>query len=235
MIKGKSRSLLYHNNYVPGPGKYTPNAEPIRRRIAHKYAQSFIFQSISFGGKIEAAIPNADIPGPGQYEIKGIMTEAVISVKMGNSARNEGLKQFLTSGPGPAGYSVIKEFFKNRGPKYTYLLIRYCYRFGKGDKGKTFTPNSVPGPGTYPPRNMVGQEGPKPSLKPKRPDTSPKYGKYSPGPCAYDAGSYKPKTAAFSMGKSDRSYERIPIAKTPSAYNYDPKDDLLRPASPTWK
>lgn len=53
-------------------------------------------------------------------------------------------------------------------------------------------------------KSRVGSEGRKYGLIPKRPDTSPRYGIFSPGPCAYQLRS-KPKTSAFSMGRAKRN------------------------------
>ena len=43
-----------------------------------------------------------------------------------------------------------------------------------------------PGPGTYNSNELIGKEGVKSTMPPRRPDTAPAYGRNVPGPGAYN-------------------------------------------------
>ncbi len=144
MLKGKSKSTLYLGSEVPGPGKYSPNLRPIEHKISQKYLQMLRDpHSITFGGRIESVTPNRDIPGPGQYDVKGTLNELGTSVKIGHSARNDSLERFITSSPGPAAYLQRKEFSRNYAPKYTYWLLKITLwvKIRKRNEGKNVDPN----------------------------------------------------------------------------------------------
>ena len=112
----------------------------------------------------------------------------------------------------------------------------FSTRFGKGTKGKTWRVNDVPGPGSYRVVPVVGAEGTKPSLMPKRPDTSAKYGLNSPGPCAYEvAKGCNTRSLSFTMGKGERGRVNLEATRIPSPLNYYPNDSIMRPASPFWR
>lgn len=168
---------------------------------------------------MEYPVAGRDIPGPGQYELKSTLTVSANNVKIGKSARNDLIKGKI--GPGPGAYELGKTFYHNFGPT-----------FGKGKKNSYIPRSSTPGPGTYKNMSLIGTEGRKHSIYPKRPDTSAKYGQSSPGPAAYSF-SYVKNSPSFSMGRGNLMKTQISIAPSPG--NYNPNYALIRTKSPFWK
>lgn len=121
------------------------------------------------------------------------------------------------------------------GPGARSITTRKQDRFGKGTKGKTWQDADVPGPGTYSLREVVGAEGTRPTIKSRRPDTSPKYGIDSPGPGSYEVAGIKPRPTSFTMGRGERNRQNLEASRVPSPLQYRPSDALLRPASPVWR
>ena len=67
------------------------------------------------------------------------------------------------------------------------------FSFGIGEKGMKFSDYS-PGPAKYSLGSVVGKEGWRCSIYPRRPDTSPRQGTQSPGPGTYSIGSFVGET-----------------------------------------
>ena len=60
-------------------------------------------------------------------------------------------------------------------------------RFGlKSQSGLLFGASGNPGPGTYNCKELIGKEGVKSTMPPRRPDTAPAYGRNVPGPGTYN-------------------------------------------------
>lgn len=203
---------------MPGPGKYSPNLNAVKRRLANRYCLNK-GDSVSFSGKIKYSVPNRDIPGPGQYEPKDNIS-SVSTIKIGRSARKSCF--ISSSGPGPAAYVPSKEFSRNCAPKYTF-----------GRAIEHIKTNDVPGPGAYNSRSVMGSEGIKHTIHHKPPDTDPKFGESSPGPAAYITIMRK-STPAFSIGHSMLNKQSATI-DNPGPNYYNPKVDCCRATSPNWK
>jgi len=200
--------------------------------LKRKYQRSifvwcFIEKSITFGGRIEEPVKNAYVPGPGYYKLNSTLTEAITAVKIGLSSRSNSPNPHRTDSPGPCAYNPVKKFSENKGPKFT---------FGIGEKCKFINRNCAPGPGSYPTQTVIGKEGTRPSIYSKRPDTSPKYGNESPGPCAYNQTIVPSRKWSISIGKgSSRSNNLSKTMLIPPPGSYEPKIDAARPSSPMWK
>jgi hypothetical protein len=115
-----------------------------------------------------------------------------------------------------------------------FLLIMHS--FGNRSFGNEILKGKgVPGPGTYNFGNMLGKAGRKATMLPRRPDTAPYYGKFSPGP-----GTYTPhgifSISSFKVGTEQRGKLEGEALKRPGPGAYNPSVECisLRPTSPQW-
>ncbi len=105
----------------------------------------------------------------------------------------------------------------------------------KTPDGRTLAGRGVPGPGAYSIRNIVGAEGAKLSIVPRRPDSAPMGSRGCPGPGAYTPSTYK-TTPAYKIGTEARGKLATELVKVPGPGAYNPGDKLIsyRQVSPGW-
>ncbi len=212
-----SRSFLASPEKQPGPCDYSPNHSVIERRVTIK---------LKFGtkSKLAAILGGAQTPGPGAYnngdeDNQKLTFHSPSGVKIGRASRNDTLARSRTEGPGPAAYLSLSR-----------VSTLGC-RFGKAPRDRSpRTPS--PGPGAYSTREIVGKEGARPVIVSRRPDTSPRFGASSPGPCAYKIAMMR-RTSGFTIGKQKR--DRTHGNAAPGPLTYSPNDKPMRSTSPMWR
>lgn len=198
--KGR-RDKLVGDQRIPGPGQYTVNQSLFRDS---KYA--------SLKGRPKTSKPDAK-PGPGHYQSKSMFSSP--SYSMGVKTK---LKELTSkNNPGPGGYNPDFKAVKESVPSCAFGSPNKSLR---GD-------SSMPGPGQYELKQIVGNEGPKYAIK----------GKYNqnkkdliPGP-----GNYNPKdeivrhgTPGTVMGSGKRQGLGFSGDRAPGPGTYDQNKSLDR-------
>eukprot|EP00826_Nyctotherus_ovalis_P065524 TRINITY_DN9635_c0_g3_i6.p1 TRINITY_DN9635_c0_g3~~TRINITY_DN9635_c0_g3_i6.p1 ORF type:complete len:278 (-),score=44.69 TRINITY_DN9635_c0_g3_i6:600-1433(-) len=198
---------------IPGPGTYKPNLDFAYRPISKK---------ITFGVGERTNFANSRAPGPGAYEDSSKSTcPRITTVKIASSSRNDTLNPYKTVGPGPAAYSVGVRVHLNG-----------C-RFSRAKRKGIYVDTVSPGPGAYPVKELLGKGSAKPLILSRRPDTTPHYGMFSPGPAKYIVGA-KTCSKSFSIGRSYRD-DVFSGNKVPDPLKYSPNYKANRSTSPSWR
>lgn len=202
----------YESN-VPGPGTYQPNLD-----IAHKP----ISKKITFGVGERTCFANNRAPGPGTYEGSSKATyPRPTTIRIARSSRNDTLNPYKTIGPGPAAYTVGVRLNLSGG------------KFARAKRKGIYEDSISPGPGSYLPKKILGIGSAKPLILSRRPDTTPHYGLFSPGPAKYNA-STKSCSKSFTIGRSFRD-DAFSGNKVPSPLKYSPDFKVNRAMSPSWR
>lgn len=150
---------------VPGPGQYSP------------VSNAFNKTSFSFGGRHN--LPDKNVlnkPGPGTYLSKSTLEQTL--GKFGISEKGVPLvSKLIIANPGPGQYNKpSEEVLKRSAPKFGFGSST------RTEEKSTKIKRDFPGPGQYQSQAKIGNEAPSYTLLPRRPDTTPAFGRSSPGP-----------------------------------------------------
>ena len=170
---------------------------PAAYNVDKKKTQNFAY---SMGGKLQdLAFKTANFaPGPGTHEPS--RHNGSPNTKFGSGQRSslDGGKETLGK-PGPGQYQGSVDGIKNRSPKFG---------FGSGKRADMVSRLSVPGPGTYAAKAILGMDGPSKTMastlafEPARKEQA-----YKPGPGSYDGHAklnVTKKEPAWGMGSGKR-------------------------------
>lgn len=189
---------------VPGPGQYNPASDAFNKT------------AFSFGGRHD--LHNKDLlnrPGPGAYGDKSTLSKTM--GRFGTAQKGLPLaSKMVINNPGPGQYgNPSSETYKKSAPKFGFGSSK------RGDDKATKNRSMLPGPGQYAYQNKIGNEAPKYTLTPRRPDTTPAYGRTSPGPGIYNPSDdfSKTKSPQCKFGSSSRKDLRRDASPSPDAYN----------------
>lgn len=194
---------------VPGPGQYNPASN------------AFSKTAFSFAGRHN--LENKDLkmkPGPGAYGSKSTLSQTL--GKIGSEKKGAPLvSKLILENPGPGQYANPEsDKYKTAAPKFGFGSAT------RGEDGITRIKANLPGPGQYAYLAKVGNEAPKYTLTPRRPDTSPAVGKHSPGPGNYNPSDLFSKKSSpnYKIGSSTRKDLRKDMGPSPDAYNTNTLD-----------
>jgi hypothetical protein len=209
---GQFIPTLYESD-VPGPGSYEPNLDVAYKPISKK---------ITFGVGERTCFANYRAPGPGTYEDSSrAVYPRTTTIRIATFSRNDTLNPYKTIGPGPAAYEVGVKLNLTGG------------RFSRARRKGIYENSISPGPGSYKPKEVLGVGSAKPLILSRRPDTTPHYGMYSPGPAKYKV-SVKTCNKSFTIGRNLRD-DVFLSNKVPGPLKYSPDYKKNRSASPSWR
>ena len=197
----------------PGPGQYQPKFDSKLKKTTFGY---------SMGGRNESASARHSTPGPGAYDIASHKDRK--QGAFGRAGSRESHK--VSASPGPGAYTV-----RNSSSRHTSAP-----KFSFGGKKSMSLNNTGPGPGSYEVKSVVGREGSKHTITPRRP-MSAKVGKNrDPGPGAYNVTTTNtgPKYRIGTAPKCQLLKEFVKVPG-PGTYNPDDKTKSIHRDAPHWK
>lgn len=194
---------------VPGPGQYEP------------MSNAFNKTAFSFGGRHVLPDKNAlSKPGPGTYSLNGTLSKTL--GKFGTSNKGVPLvSKLILANPGPGQYTDSKEdTLKKSAPKYGFGSST------RTDDQSVKLKRLFPGPGQYGSQVNLGHEAPKYSLVGRRPDTTPRVGRNSPGPGNYNPSESftKSQMPKWKFGSATRKDLKRDASPSPDSYSINKLD-----------
>jgi len=205
---------------TPGPANYSPDYKKLLKSVTHKY---------SICGR-RGSTGDSTVPGPGAYNI------VVHRIKVGGIFARDKRRPLSQSciAIGPGQYTPEPVLLSS--PRIRFFSLFLSYRFGTASKLQVFDSRKIiPGPGAYNLCQILGKEGTKSTIIPKRPDTAPYPGRGSPGPGAYNT-THSSRGSSYKIGTAPRGriYSESIRVPGPGAYSPEDKRASQRPSSPGW-
>lgn len=205
-------------NVTPGP-KYDPI-------ISSKGSLKFTIK-----GKPKDTVKK-DVPGPGAYDFDSLHPSKS-AITFGASQRKFMIELPEKSFPGPGAYYYpgipIKE---RREPKYSYN-VHSKGRFGRS-KEKEMMASTMPGPGAYDAKPIIGNEGIRHSISSRMTEAAPTKSLVLPGPGTYDPGIIKYKAPAYKLGAAKRTKDKS-IQDDIGPGSHEPNYKITETSLPKWK
>lgn len=201
----------------PGPGQYQPHYEARLGKTSFGYSMS------GRGGDVSA---RQNTPGPGAYNVASHKDK-----RQGTFGRAGSRGAYQTSvSPGPGAYTP------RSGSSAHSSAPHFSFGTRQSNPNASLSRSVGPGPGAYDVKSLVGREGSKHTMAPRRPSSAKPKSSREPGPGAYNVSTTisGPKYKIGTARKCEllREFARVP---GPGAYSPDDRTKSTSRDAPHWR